>query len=160
MAAALTGSCSVLFRARHDVIPLQIQIHPCLTVNRFSGLVAPRTGECFSVCFSMICGFPAVEQAFHDFYYLERACANQAMALSSSQTLPVVSQDRAIDAQAQYNIQAARWNCTLRFSDASGPKIPVLYGIGSAALRSDAGSGAHLLTDCGWPASVKEAEQP
>lgn len=71
MAAALGGSCSVLFLGQHGVIT----------------------------------GGPTVGQAFHDLYYLERACMNQVMALWTNQSLRQVPEEMAVTAEQQYDSQ-------------------------------------------------------
>ena len=53
----------------------------------------------------VVAGGPTVGQAFHDLYYLERACMNQVMALWTGQELRLVPEDEAHKAEAQYDGQ-------------------------------------------------------
>lgn len=53
----------------------------------------------------VITGGPTVGRAFHDLYYLERACMNQVMALSTHQPLREVPEEMAIKAEQQYDSQ-------------------------------------------------------
>jgi ribulose-5-phosphate 4-epimerase/fuculose-1-phosphate aldolase len=53
----------------------------------------------------VITGGPTVGRAFHDLYYLERACMNQVMALWTQQPLREVPEDMAIKAEQQYDSQ-------------------------------------------------------
>ena len=53
----------------------------------------------------VISGGPTVGQAFHDLYYLERACMNQVMSLWTGQELRQVSEEDALKAENQYDGQ-------------------------------------------------------
>jgi len=53
----------------------------------------------------VIVGGRTVGLAFHDLYYLERACMNQVMALSTGQKLRRVPEEQARKAEAQYESQ-------------------------------------------------------
>ena len=53
----------------------------------------------------VICGGPTVGRAFHDLYYLERACMNLVMALWTGQKLRMIPDDMAARAEAQYDGQ-------------------------------------------------------
>jgi hypothetical protein len=53
-------------------------------------------------CFA--CG-PTVGRAFHDLYYLERACMNQVMALTTNQPLREVPEEMAFHGEQQYDSQ-------------------------------------------------------
>jgi ribulose-5-phosphate 4-epimerase/fuculose-1-phosphate aldolase len=53
----------------------------------------------------VIVGGPTVGQAFHDLYYLERACMNQVMAMWTGQNPRVISEEQARNAEQQYDGQ-------------------------------------------------------
>jgi len=53
----------------------------------------------------VITGGTTVGRAFHDLYYLERACMNQVMALSTQQPLREVPDEMALKAEQQYDSQ-------------------------------------------------------
>lgn len=71
--------------------------------------MAAALGDRFSVLFlaqhGVIIGGPTVGQAYHDLYYLERACMNQVMALWTNQPLRQVPEEMAIKAEQQYDSQ-------------------------------------------------------
>lgn len=71
--------------------------------------MAAALGERCSVLFlgqhGVIVGGPTVSQAFHDLYYLERACMNQVMALWTQQPLREVPAEMAAKAEQQYDSQ-------------------------------------------------------
>lgn len=73
--------------------------------------MAAALGERCSVLFlgqhGVIAGGPTVGQAFHDLYYLERACMNQVMAMWTRQPLREVPEEMAIRAEQQYDSQRA-----------------------------------------------------
>ena len=71
--------------------------------------MAAALGQQRSVLFlaqhGVITGGPTVGRAFHDLYYLERACMNQVMALSTNQPLREVPEEMALKAEQQYDSQ-------------------------------------------------------
>ena len=62
----------------------------------------------------VITGGSTVGIAFHDLYYLERACMNQVMALWTGQALREVPEAMAVSAEQQYDGQ--RGEAELHFS--------------------------------------------
>ena len=62
----------------------------------------------------VIAGGPTVGRAFHDLYYLERACMNQVMSLWTGQELREISRQDALKAEKQYDGQ--REEAELHFS--------------------------------------------
>jgi len=73
--------------------------------ERMAAALGNRCSLLFLGQHGVITGGPTVGQAFHDLYYLERACMNQVMALWTGQPLRQVPEEMAVKAEQQYDSQ-------------------------------------------------------
>jgi len=73
--------------------------------ERMAAALGDRCSVLFLGQHGVITGGPTVGQAFHDLYYLERACMNQVMALWTHQPLREVPEEMALEAERQYDSQ-------------------------------------------------------
>lgn len=95
----------------------------------------------------VIVGGPTVGLAFHDLYYLERACMNQVMALWTHQELRIVPQEMAIKAERQYDSQ--RQEAELHFESLKRVLVTTDSTFGSIKPNSPTPHSAQLLTGAG-----------
>lgn len=73
--------------------------------ERMAAVLGPSRSIVFLGQHGVITGGPTVGRAFHDLYYLERACMNQVMAVSMNRPLREVPDEMAIKAEQQYDSQ-------------------------------------------------------
>ncbi|MGE0698108.1 MAG: class II aldolase/adducin family protein [Hyphomicrobiaceae bacterium] len=73
--------------------------------ERMSAVLGNNKSVVFLGQHGVITGGTTVGRAFHDLYYLERACMNQVMALSTNQPLREVPEAMALKAERQYDSQ-------------------------------------------------------
>jgi len=73
--------------------------------ERMAAALGDRCSVLFLGQHGVITGGPTVGRAFHDLYYLERACMNQVMALWTSRPLRLVPDEMANQAEQQYDSQ-------------------------------------------------------
>jgi ribulose-5-phosphate 4-epimerase/fuculose-1-phosphate aldolase len=73
--------------------------------DRMAAALGDRCSVLFLGQHGVITGGSTVGRAFHDLYYLERACMNQVMALWTQQPLREVPEEMAMKAEQQYDSQ-------------------------------------------------------
>lgn len=73
--------------------------------DRMVAVLGPGRSILFLGQHGVVAGGPTVGQAFHDLYYVERACMNQVMAFWTNQSLREVPHERALKAEQQYDSQ-------------------------------------------------------
>ncbi|NIV32024.1 MAG: hypothetical protein GWN58_21835, partial [Anaerolineae bacterium] len=73
--------------------------------ERMAAALGDRCSVLFLGQHGVITGGPTVGQAFHDLYYLERACMNQVMALWTNRPLRQIPEEMALKAEQQYDSQ-------------------------------------------------------
>ena len=73
--------------------------------DRMAAALGQQRSVLFLAQHGVITGGPTVGRAFHDLYYLERACMNQVMAMSTNQPLREVPEEMALKGEQQYDSQ-------------------------------------------------------
>ena len=86
--------------------------------DRMAAALGQQRSVLFLAQHGVITGGPTVGRAFHDLYYLERACMNQVMAMSTNQPLREVPEEMALKGEQQYELAAGGGRIALRIPEA------------------------------------------